>query len=125
LPISFGRSLSLPGNGGGTYEIFFHLPMLSGQAVLSLQLHRMLLQMLLNRKGNGKGKKKSFKRVFQSKVFHGLNPLHLCHVSLELVGKTLKAAKNVIKLFLLCMKADSGVRLTNHWLVAQKKIALW
>jgi len=59
--------------------------------------------------------------VFQSKVFHGLNPLHLYHLALELVGKTLKAAKNVMKLLLLCMKVDSGVRLTNHWLMAQKK----
>jgi hypothetical protein len=48
-----------------------------------LQLHGMVLQMLLNRKGNVKGKKKSLKRVFQSKVFHGLNRLHLCHVALE------------------------------------------
>jgi hypothetical protein len=33
----------------------FHLPMLSGHELLSLQLHRVVLQML-NRKGNGKGK---------------------------------------------------------------------
>lgn len=55
-------------------------------------------------------------------MFHGLNPLHLCHVARELVGKTLKATKNVINLLLLCMKTDSGVRLTNHWLMAKKNM---
>ena len=62
-----------------------------------LQLHRMVLQILLNRKRNGKGKKKSLKHVFQSKVYHGSNPLRLCF---ELVGKTLKAAKDVFKIFM-------------------------
>ena len=44
----------------------------------------------------------------------------MCHAALELVGKTLKAAKNVTKFLLYCMKVDSGVGLTNSWLMAQK-----
>jgi hypothetical protein len=62
--------------------------------------------------------------VFESKVFHGLNRLHLCHVALESVGKTLKAAKNVCKMFALVYESILGVRLTNPWLMAQKNV-LW
>ena len=53
----------------GKYAIVFIKPMLSGRALLSLQLRRMVLQMLLNRKGNGKGKRNRRSVCFNPKCF--------------------------------------------------------